>query len=170
MDFEKTLVVIPYPDGPDSYKARPFSHDPSTLASYWKAKLYTSQDLYIADGKPTSAKIFVGHDSSAAVFNSLDLAKLLDEREASICVCHIQSSKVVVAGNFQGSTKTLNEEHWTMLLNFEPRLKNLDVEVQIRNIEDPAGEYQDPAQRSSLSKKQTFGCSCLMCRNRSGGG
>ena len=106
MDFEKTLVVIPYPDGPDSYKAWPFSHDPSTLASYWKAKPYASQDLYIADGKPTSVKIFVGHDSSAAVFNSLELAKLLDDREASIRVCHVQSSKVVVAGYFQGSTKT----------------------------------------------------------------
>ena len=89
MDFEQTLVVLPYPNGPDSHKARPFLHDPSTLASAWKAKMYIAEDLYIADGKPTTVKMFMGHDSSAAVFNSLDLARKLDEREASIRVCHI---------------------------------------------------------------------------------
>ena len=81
--------------------------------SSWKCKIYIDEDLYIADGKPTSVKNFVGHDSSAAVFNSLELAELLDERDASIRVCHIQARKVVVAGYLQGSTKTLDEAHWT---------------------------------------------------------
>ena len=74
MKFEKSLVVVPYPDGPESLKGRPFAHDLSTLVSSWKCKIYTEEDLYIADGKPTSVKLFVDHDSSAAVFNSLDLA------------------------------------------------------------------------------------------------
>ena len=64
VDFKPTLVVVPYPNGPDSHKARPFLHDPSTLASYWKVKMYTAQNLYIADWKPTSVNVFVGHDSS----------------------------------------------------------------------------------------------------------
>ena len=55
-------------------------------------------------------------------------------------MCHIQASKVVVAGYLQGSTKTLNEEYWTKHLNFLPRLHNLDVKVLIRNINDPSGK------------------------------
>ena len=136
MDFESTLVVVPYPNGPDSHKARPFAYDPSTLVNTWKCKMYIDQNLYIADSKPTSIKLFVGHNSSAAVSNLLDLARQLDEKEASIRVCHIQTSKVVVAGYLQGSTKTLNKEHWTNFLNVLPRLKHLDVKVQIRNIKD----------------------------------
>ena len=31
------------------------------------------------------------------------------------------------------------------LFNFQLRLNNLDVEVQIRNIEDPESNYQDAA-------------------------
>ena len=60
MDFEPTLVVGLFPNSPDSHKARPFLHDPSTVLSYYRAKLYTSQDLYIAEGKPTSVKKFCG--------------------------------------------------------------------------------------------------------------
>ena len=55
-------------------------------------------------------------------------------------MCHIQTSKVVVAVYLQGSTKAFNEEHWTEHLNLLPRLHNLDVKVQIRNIDDPSGE------------------------------
>ena len=154
MDFEKSLVVVPYPDGPESHKGRPFAHDPSILVSSWKYKIYISEDLYIAYGKPTSVKLFVGHNSSAAVFNSLEFAKLLHEREASIRVCHIQASIVVVAGYLQGSTKTLNEEHWTEHLNWLPCLKNLDVEVQIRNIEDPTSDTQEPGYKMNMSKNK----------------
>ena len=124
--------------------------------SSWKCKIYIDEDLYIADSKPTSVKRVVGHDSSAAVFNSLDFAKLLDEREASIRVCHIQASKVVVAGYLQGSNKTLNGEHWTEHLNWLPCLKNLDVEVQIRNIEDPTSDSQEPGYKMNMSKTNAW--------------
>ena len=124
--------------------------------------MYTAQDLYIADGKPTTVIfLWVTHDSSAAVFNSLDLARRLDEREASIRVCHIQSSKIVIAGYFQGSTKTLNEEHWTTLLNFQPCLKYLDVEVQICNIKDPTSDSQDAAQKTNMSKNKSLAAHVL---------
>ena len=128
------------PGGEESDKGRPFAHEPSTLVSSWKCKVYINEDIYIADGKPTTVKVFVGHDSSATIFNSLELGQLADEKDGSIRVCHIQASKVVVAGYLQGSTKTLNEEHWTEHLNVLPCLLNLDAEVQIRNIDDPTGE------------------------------
>ena len=48
-----------------------------------------------------------------------------------------------------------------MLLNFEPRLTTLDVEVQIRNIKNPADEYQDPARQSKLSKNKLLAAHVL---------
>ena len=140
MAFEPSLVVIPYPGGHKSHKGRSFAHKPSTLVNFWKCKIYINEDIYIANGKPTTVKVFVGHDSLAAIFNSLKLTQFADEKDGAIHVCHIQASKVVVAGYLQGSTKTLNEEHWTEHLNVLPRLLNLDVEVQSRNIDDPTGE------------------------------
>ena len=103
----------------------------------------------------------MGHDSSATVFNSLELAKLVHEKEAFIRVCHIQASKVVVAGYLQGSTKTLNEEHWTEHLNVLPRLRNLDVEVQIRNIEDPTSDTQEPGYKMNMSKNKCLAAHVL---------
>ena len=78
--FEKNPVVIPYPGGPESHKGRPFAHKPLTLVSSWKCKMYINEDIYTAEGKPTAVKVFVGHNSSAAVFNSPELAKLVDEK------------------------------------------------------------------------------------------
>ena len=139
MKFTSPLVVIPFPDGPDSHKGRPFMHDPSGLVSTWKAKIYVN-DLYITPGKPTKVKVFVGHNAPAAIFNSIQLAKRADEIDCSVKVCPIQSNKVVTAGYLNRSTKSLDPEHFTDLLNTipRPRLKNLDVEVQIINIPDPA--------------------------------
>ena len=111
IQFEPKLVIIPFPDSKDSIKARPFMHEASTLASSGSAKRYHAEDNYIADGMPTTTKIFVGHDSVPAIFNSRELAQIADERDGAIRVCHIQASKVVAAGYLQGSTKTINEEH-----------------------------------------------------------
>jgi len=147
--FEPSLVVIPYPGSEESNKGRPFTHEPSTLVSSWKCKVYINADFYIADGKPTTVKVFVGHDSSAAIFNLLELGQLVDKKDGSVRVCHIQASKVVVAGYLQGSTKTLNEEHWIEHYNVLPRLRNLDVKVQIRNIDDPTGEPTSLVQKTN---------------------
>ena len=136
-------------------------HEPSTLVSSWKCKIYINEDIYIADGKPTAVNFFVGHDSSAAVFNSLELAKLVDEKEGSIRVCHIQASKVVVASYLQGSTKTLNEEHWTEHLNMLPRLRNLDVKVQIRNINDPTSDSQQSSYKINNSRNKCLAAHIL---------
>ena len=66
MEFEPSLVVIPYPGGVESYKGRPFAHEATPLASSYKCKIYINE-LIIAEGKPTTAKFFVGHDSPAAI-------------------------------------------------------------------------------------------------------
>ena len=145
VSFKTTLVVIPFPDRPESHKGRPFAHEPSTLVSTYKCKVYVS-DLFISPGKPTTVKVFVGHDSPAAIFNSIKLAKLADEIDCSVKVCAIQASKVVVADYLNGSTKTLDPEHWTDHFNTLPRLKNMDIEVQILNIPDPTAD--DPQQYS----------------------
>ena len=143
MKFTSPLVVIPFPDGPDSHKGRPFSHDPALLVSTYKCKVYVS-NLYIAPGKPMMVKVFVGHDASAAIFNSIKLAKIADKRDCTVRVCDIQSNKVVVAGYLNGSTKTLDPEHFTDLLNTVPRLKGCDVEVKNLIIPDPTADETKP--------------------------
>ena len=87
-------------------------------------------------------KVFVGHDSPTAILNSLELAKLVDEKDGSVQVCFIQASKVMVAGYLNGSTKTLDVQHWTKHFNCLPRLYNMDFEVKILNIQDLTGEPQ----------------------------
>ena len=59
MDFEKSLVVIPYPGGNESHKGRLFAYKLSTLVSSWKFKVYINEDIYIADSKPNAVKILL---------------------------------------------------------------------------------------------------------------
>ena len=80
----------------------------------------------------------------------------MDEKEGSIRVCHVQASKVVVAGYLQGSTNTLNEEHWTEHINVLPHLRNLDVEVQIRDIDDPTSDSQQSSYKRTIQKTNAW--------------
>ena len=65
----------------------------------------------------------MGHDEPAAMFNSIELAKLADELECTVRVCEIQSNNVVVAGYLNGSTKTLEPVHFTKLIGALPRME-----------------------------------------------
>ena len=141
MCFEPSLVVIPYPGGAESHRRRPFAHEATSLVSSCKCKIYTNE-IFIAEGKLTTGKVFVGHDSPAAIFNSLELGQLADKKEGSVQVCFIQASKVVVTGYLNGSTKTMDVNHWTEHYNCLPCLHNIDIEVKMLNIEDPTGEPQ----------------------------
>ena len=140
IEFEPNLVIIPFPDSKDLIKECPFMHEPSILASTGSCKRYHVEDIYLADSMPTTTKIFGGHDSIAVIFNSRELAQIADEQDGIIRVCYVQASKVIAAGYFQGSTKTLNKVHWTKHLNALPRLNKVDVEIQIRNIDDLTGD------------------------------
>ena len=122
MKFTSPFVVVLFPEGPDSHKGRPFAHDPSVLVSTWTCKVYIS-NLYIAPEKPTTVKVFVGHNAPATIFNSIDLAKRVNKIDCAVRVCAIQSNKVVVAGYLNGLTKTLDPKHFTDLLNTIPRIK-----------------------------------------------
>ena len=118
----------------------------------------SSGKIYISNGKTTTAKVFVGHDSVSAIFNSLELAQIAEEKDGSIRVCHIQANKVVAAGYLQGSTKSINEENWTENLNALPRLNKLDVEVVVRNIYDPT---EDTNKSGSKNKNKSFAAHVL---------
>ena len=128
-------------DGPESHKGRPFAYEASTLVSTYEYKIYVNEH-FVAPGKPMTVKVFAGHNSPAAIFNSLELAKLADEKECSVKVCAIQASKVVIAGYLDGFTKTLDVDYWTEYFNNLSCLRNMDIEVQILNILDPTGEPQ----------------------------
>ena len=81
------------------------------------------------------------------MFNFIKLAKLVVEIECTVKVCAIQSTKVVVAGYLNGSTKTLEPEHFTFILGALPRMENLNVEVKNMNITDLTA---DPTQQPDL--------------------
>ena len=134
MEFKPRLVVIPFPDSKDALKARPFTHEPSILCSTYACKPYHQENIYIAKGKPTTAKVFVGHDSVAAIFNLRELAQIADERDGTIRVCHIQASKVVAAGYLQGSTKTSND--YFACLNYDT---HASIRLFISNLSQFSG-------------------------------
>ena len=43
-------------------------------------------------------------------------------------------------GYLQGSTKTINDDHWTDHYNVNPRFKRTDVQVKTKKIEDHTEE------------------------------
>ena len=122
MQFEPCLVIIPYPDGDLAKIGRPFANDCSMLSSSYWCQIYIDI-LYITEERPTTVKIFVGHDMPSTVFNSKKCAQIAYERDGAVCVCTVQASKVMEAGYLQESTKTINNEHWTDQFNVRPRLK-----------------------------------------------
>ena len=149
MAFEPRLVIILFPDGVTSNKGRPFANKCSMLSSSYRCHIYVDK-LFIGEGRPTTVKLFVGHDMPSAVFNSLELAQKADELEGAVRVCFIQASKVAVAGYLVSSTKTLDVIHWTKHYNCHPRLLNMDIEVKNLNIKDPNGETRKWSPRNQV--------------------
>ena len=148
MAFEPSLV-IPYPEGATSNKGRPFINKCLTISSSYKCQIYVDK-LSIVNGTPTTVKLFVGHNMTSAVFNSLELAQKVDKLEGVVRVCFIQVSKVVVPGYLNGSTKTINMTHWTKHYNCLPRMHSMDIEVKMLNIKDPNGEPQTWSPRNRV--------------------
>ena len=136
MLFEPCLVVIPYTNKDASNKGRPFANNCSMLSSSYCCQIYL-ESLWISDGRPTTVKIFVGHNMPPAAFNSKECAKIAYERDGAVRVCTIQNSKVVEAGYLQGSTKTINDDHWTDHFNVYSQFKRSDVQVKTKTIKDP---------------------------------
>ena len=149
MIFEPSLVVILYPGGATSNKGCPFENECSTICSSYKCQIYID-NLSIGNGTPTTVKLFVGHDMSSDIFNSLELAQKADDLEGAVRVCFIQASKVVVADFLDGSTKTMNMTHWTEHYNCLPPMGSMDNEGKMLNIEDSNGEPQTWSPRNRV--------------------
>ena len=88
MQFESRLVIIPYPDKNSSNKGCPFANDYPMLSSSYCCQIYL-KSLWILDGRPTTVKIFVGHDMPPAAFNSKECAEVTYERDGAVRVCTI---------------------------------------------------------------------------------
>ena len=118
MKFEPRLVIIPYPDRELVKKSRRFANNCSMLSSSYWYQIYIDT-LYIPEGRPTTVKIFVGHDMPPAAFNSKECAQVAYELDGTVCLFIIQASKVLGAGYLQGSTKMLDDchgiDHWKTL-------------------------------------------------------
>ena len=99
----------------------------------------TYNKLYVTEGKSTTVKIFVGHNTPAAAFNSLEFSWKADEFDGEVCVCIIQASTVVMAVYLLGLSKTMDNIHWGVCYNNHPHLVRMDVQVKTHNIPDPSG-------------------------------
>ena len=75
-----------------------------------------------------------------ASFNSKECAQVTYELDGGVCVSIIQASKVVEAGYLQGSSKMLDDIHWTDHYNAHPCLKKIDVQVKTKKIQNPTEE------------------------------
>ena len=56
MELEPTLIIIPYPDRPTTKTGRLFSKDCSMLSNTTRVRIYVDE-LYVAEGKPTTVKL-----------------------------------------------------------------------------------------------------------------
>ena len=68
VEFEPSLVIIPYPGGDSSKTDRPFANDCSMLSSSYWCQIYMYK-LYIPEGRHITVKIFVRNYMPTAAFN-----------------------------------------------------------------------------------------------------
>ena len=135
MGLEKRLVVwLPYPERPMSSKCRLFQGDASTISGVTKLRMYLEK-LLIREGEDVAVKMFVVHDTPPISFNSAEFATACNDLDGAVSVSCIQASATSKAGYLLGSQKTMNDKHWTPLLNANPRLVKLDVHVVTERIQ-----------------------------------
>ena len=155
MELEPRLAIFPYPDHATIKTGRPFLNNCSMLSNSTRCRIYVDK-LYVGEGKPTTVKLFVGHNTLAAVFNSLEFAQKADELDGAVCMCTIQASKVVEAGYLLDSSKMMDDIHWRNRYNNHPRLLKMDVQIKSHPIPDPTGAPWSP-------KSQVHAAHILCC-------
>ena len=105
------------------------------LSSPTQCRTYVDK-LWVKEGTPTLVKMFVGHNIQVDAFNSLKFAQKVDDLDGAVRVFIIQSSKVVEAEYLLGSSKTMDDTHWSNHFNNHPRLLKMNVQVKSHSIND----------------------------------
>ena len=91
--------------------------------------------MWIRDGEDTIVKIFVTHDTLPVSFNSIEYARACNDLNDAVSVSPIQTSSTSEAGYLLGSCKTTNDSYWGPLMNANPKLNNIDVNIVTKKIE-----------------------------------
>ena len=112
MELETSLVIISYSDCPTTKTGSSFLKDCFMLSNTTRVRIYLDE-LSAAEGKPATVKMFVGHDTLATAFNSLKFSQKANKFDGVVCICSIQASTVVMAGYLLGSSKTMDDIHWS---------------------------------------------------------
>ena len=79
--------------------------------------------------------MFVAHDTPPLSFILVEFAMVCNDLDGAVSVSCIQSSTTSRAGYLLRSRNTMNDKHWTPLLNANPRLVKLDVHVVTERIQ-----------------------------------
>ena len=133
---------------PDSYLQQ--NHHP-----HMEVRSTQISDSCCSGHQQTTIKMFVGHDTPAAAFNSLEFSQKADKLEGEVRVCIIQASKVVEAGYFLSWNKTMKDLHLSDHYNNHPRLLRMDAQVKTHNIPNPT--------RSPWSAKNQVHAAHIIC-------
>ena len=94
MELEPRLAIILYPNCVTTKTGYPFLKDCSMLSNTTWYQIYVDK-FYIGEEKLTTVKLFVGHNTPPAAFNSLEFTQKEEELDGEVWVCIIQASKVV---------------------------------------------------------------------------
>jgi hypothetical protein len=99
-----------------------------------------SDRLWIGEGKRVWITICIAHDSVQLSFMTTDIQSEFTEAGIELYVSNIQSAETTAADYLIGSSPTMNQDHWTMLLSQSPKLRHIDIECRDQPIKIDAVE------------------------------
>jgi hypothetical protein len=95
---------------------KPIWRDVSGITERDKLKPFSDR-LWIGEGKRVWITIYIAHDSVQLSFMTTDIQSGFTEAGIELYVSNIQSAETATAGYLIGSSPTMNQDHWTMLLS-----------------------------------------------------
>jgi hypothetical protein len=135
---DPSLVVTVFPTQ-NSGAVKPIWRDVSAITGRDKLKPYSDR-LWIGEGKRVWMTIYIAHNSPQLSFMTSDIQEEFMEAGIELFVSNVQSAETATAGYLIGSSSTMNQDHWTMLLSQHPKLKLIDIECRDQPIKIDATE------------------------------
>ena len=112
MELEPRFVINPYQECATTKTRRPFLNNCSMLSNTTWYRFYVNE-LYVGEKKTTIVKLLLGHNTLAASVNLLEFSQKADALDGEVCIFIIQACKVVEVGCLLGSSKTMDNIHWS---------------------------------------------------------
>jgi hypothetical protein len=129
---DPSLVVMVFPTQ-NAGTVKPIWRDVSGITGRDKLKPYSDR-LWVGEGKRVWITIYIAHDVVQLSFMTSEIQSEFTEAGIELYVSNVQSAETTTAGYLIGSSSTMNQDHWTMLLSQNPKMKNIDIECRDQAI------------------------------------